>query len=264
MRNSTKHSKIRAIIIDDEEHARENLLGMLNEYCPLVDIVGLAAEIQDSVKLIEELGPDLLFLDIKLSSSSGFELLELINKRNFGVIFVTAYDNYAIKAIKFSAVDYLLKPINHKELVEAVKKYRNRTEIEKKATQLELLIENLSNERSFNTIGVNSDGSTEFLTVKNIVRLQGESNYTRIFLKGDKTIVVSKTLVEFEELLSDLGFFRVHKTHLVNLAFVKTIVKSSDSHLILHDDTVIPVSRRRKAALFERIKAQRFKEPGMF
>lgn len=245
------NTKIKAIIIDDEEHARENLLDMLNEYCSNVEIIGLSAEIQESKKLIEELKPDLIFLDIKLSNSSGFELLELIKRRSFGVIFVTAYDNYAIKAIKFSAIDYLLKPINCKDLVKSVEKFSNRTEIEKKATQLELLMENLSNERSFSRIGINAEGKMEFLAIKKIIRLQGESNYTRIFLEGYQTMLVSKTLVEFEELLDGLGFFRVHKTHLVNLSYIKTIEKSSDCHLILTDESRIPVSRRRKAGLYE-------------
>lgn len=257
MKNKPSHkinSSIKAVIVDDELHARKNLQGILQEYCKNVEIVGLAEDINQALQLIEEADPDLVFLDIKLSNETGFQLLELIKKRSFGVIFVTAYDNYAIKAIKFSAVDYLLKPINHKELVNAVKKFSNKTEIEQKASQLELLIENLSRERAFNRLGISTDGQIEFLVVKDIVRLQGESNYTRIFLTGNQSIIVSKTLVEFEELLRDLGFFRVHKTHLVNLSFVKAYKNSSDSYLILLDNTLVPVSRRRKAALVEVLK----------
>lgn len=252
MENTNHH--IKAIIVDDEQHARENLRGILDEYCPFIEVIGLAADVLSAKKLLEDLKPELLFLDIKLSNETGFHLLEVIKKRDFEVIFVTAYDNYAIKAIKFSAVDYLLKPINYKELIQAVKKFSQKTEREKKAAQLELLIENLSKERAFQRIGINLDGKTEFLPLKKIIRLQGESNYTKIFIEGDRTMLVSKSLVEFEELLSDLGFFRVHKTHLVNLAYIKTFVRSGDSHLVLKDNTIIPVSRRRKAGVTEALK----------
>lgn len=253
-RNTSKNSSIRAIIVDDELHARENLHSMLEEHCPAVKIIGMAANIPESVKLIEESEPDLLFLDIKLSGSTGFELLKQYNTRNFGVIFVTAFDNYAIKAIKFSAVDYILKPINHRELKKAVEMFQNKSRIDKKASQLELLIENLSRERSFNRIGINMDGTIEYLTVSKIIRLQGDRNYTKLFLEGQPSIMVSKTLGEFEDLLNDLGFFRVHKTHMVNLSYVKTFHRAGESRLRLKDETIIPVSRRRKADLTDKLK----------
>jgi two-component system LytT family response regulator len=247
-------TKIRAIIVDDEMHARENLRIIIEEHCPSIRICGLAEDVESALKLVEETKPNLVFLDIKLSNKTGFQLLEKIKTRDFGVIFVTAYDSYAIKAIKFSAVDYLLKPISHKELVQAVNKFSNGRERDKKATQLDLLLENLSNERAYSRIGINTEGKTEFLSVKKIIRLQGESNYTRIFLDESQSILVSKTLVEFEELLCDLGFFRVHKTHLVNTSYIKTFDKSSDCQLILSDNTVIPVSRRRKRGLIEYLR----------
>lgn len=242
---------IRAIIIDDEKHARENLSGLLSEYCPNVDVIGEAADQVHAEKLINELKPDLLFLDIRLSSTTGFELLGKIKSRNFGVIFVTAYDNYAIKAIKFSAVDYILKPVIPKELVEATEKFTHKVESERKSIQLELLIENLSKERAFKRLGVTTEDRIELLLVKQIIRLQGESNYTRIFMEGGKTILVSKTLVEFEDLLRDLGFLRVHKTHLVNMDSVKSMEKNGDLNLVLNDGSIVPVSRRRKAGVVE-------------
>ena len=244
-------NKLKAVIIDDEKHARENLSGLLSEYCPNINVIGEAADPVNAEKLINELNPDLLFLDIRLSNTSGFELLGNVKSRNFGVIFVTAYDNYAIKAIKFSAVDYILKPINHKELVQAVAKFTDKVETEKKSIQLELLIENLSKERAFNRLGVNTDDRIELLLVKKIIRLQGESNYTRFFMDGGKTVLVSKTLVEFEDLLRDLGFLRVHKTHLVNIDRVKSLEKNGDIQLILDDGTFVPVSRRRKSGVIE-------------
>lgn len=244
-------NKLKAVIVDDEKHARENLSGLLSEYCPAIKVIGEAADSSTAEELINELNPDILFLDIRLSNTTGFELLGKLKSRDFGVIFVTAYDNYALKAIKFSAVDYILKPINHKELIEAVKKFTRKVESERKSIQLELLIENLSNERAFKHLGVNTEDRIELLLVKKIIRLQGESNYTRIFMEGGKPVLVSKTLVEFEELLRDLGFLRVHKTHLVNIDCVKSIEKNGDTKLLLNDGTIVPVSRRRKAEVIE-------------
>ncbi|MCP4311602.1 MAG: response regulator transcription factor [Bacteroidetes bacterium] len=247
-------NKLKAVIVDDEKHARENLSGLLSEYCPNIKVIGEAADPSTAEKLINELNPDLLFLDIRLSNTTGFELLGNLKSRDFGVIFVTAYDNYAIKAIKFSAVDYILKPINHKELVEAIRKFTQKVESERKSIQLELLIENLSKERAFNRLGVTTEDRIELLLVKKIIRLKGESNYTRIFMEGGKTVLVSKTLVEFEDLLRDLGFLRVHKTHVVNIDRVKSMEKNGDIKLLLDNGTIVPVSRRRKAGVVESLR----------
>ena len=254
MRNSDqlhRQIKLHAIIVDDERHARENLFGLLSEHCPNIKVTGEAPDPETAEKLINELSPDLLFLDIRLSSSTGFDLLGKIKTRDFGVIFITAYDQYAIKAIKFSAVDYILKPINPGELKEAVRKFTDRVKTEKKSVQLELLIENLSKERAFNRLAVNTEESIELLLVNTIIRMQGESNYTRIFMDGGRTVLVSKTLVDFEDLLHDLGFLRVHKTHLVNIDHVKSLEKNGDAKIILDDGSMIPVSRRRKAVVLQ-------------
>lgn len=246
-------ARVRAIIVDDETHARENLSGLLKEYCPDIKVIGEAADPETAEALINDLDPDLLFLDIRLSKSTGFDLLENIRTKNFGVIFITAYDNYAIKAIKFSAVDYILKPVDPDELVQAVRKYKHENDVNKKSIQLEILIENLSKERAFNRLGVNTGARIEFLIVRQIIRLQGESNYTRFFLEGGENILVSKTLVEFEDLLRDLGFLRIHKTHIVNRDHVKSIEKTGDVKLLLSDGTAVPVSRRRKADVIEKL-----------
>jgi len=246
--------KIRALIVDDEINARENLAGLLKKHCNAVELVGEAAGIEDALELFEKYHPELLFLDIRLSDKTSFQLLERLNRRDFGVIFITAYDSYAIKAIKFSAVDYILKPIDYRELKLAVSKYTNRSKLERKVSELEILIENLSKDRAFHKLGINLDGRTEIVIVNEIVRLQAEINYTRFFFKNSKSILVAKTLVEFEELLNDLGFIRTHKTHLINAAYVKTIRKKSDWQIILSNDKAIPVSRRRRKQVFERIE----------
>lgn len=244
-------TKIRTVIVDDELLARENLLSLLSEHCPNVLVVGEAAKLESAEILINELNPDLVLLDIRLSNSTSFELLEQLKTRDFGVIFITAYDGYAMRAIKFSAVDYILKPINPLELVEAVKKYSRKIETDRKSIQLELLIENLSKERAFNRLAVNYEDRIEMLLVKQILRMQGESNYTRIFLEGNRSMLVSKSLIEFEDLLIDLGFLRVHKTHLVNIHHIKSFKKYGEFQLLLSDETTVPVSRRRKSKVVE-------------
>jgi len=248
-----RQSSIKALIVDDEEHSRDNLNGLLLEHCPTVQVTGMASSVEMAANKVEELKPDVVFLDIRMSGSYGFKLLELVDKIDFEVIFVTAYDNYAIKAIKFSALDYILKPINPDELKAAISKLKSKIEKDQKVNQLNMLLNNLSMEGIYDRIGVSSEGKLEFLKTQSIIRLQGESNYTWIYLTGCKSVLASKTLVEFEELLEDLGFFRVHKTHLVNLAHVKSFNKTKHSYLLLSDDSQVPVSRRRKIALGEKL-----------
>ncbi len=248
-----RETKISALIVDDEEHSRDNLKGLLMEHCPSIQVVRMASSVEIAASSVEELRPDVVFLDIRMSGSYGFKLLELVKKIDFEVIFVTAYDNYAIKAIKFSALDYILKPIDPDELKTAISKLKSKIKKDHKVNQLNMLLGNLSREGVYDKIGVSSEGKLEFLKTQSIIRLQGESNYTRIYLYGGKSILASKTLVEFEELLTDLGFFRVHKTHLVNLAHVISYHKTKNSYLLLEDDSRITVSRRRKTALEERL-----------
>lgn len=246
--------KIRSVIIDDEVNARENLAGLIEKHCKGVELIGEASDINEAIELINECNPELLFLDIRLSDKTSFQLLEMLDRHDFGVIFITAYDSYAIKAIKFSAIDYLLKPIDYKELIEAVKKFTDRSILEKKVLQLEVLIENLSKDKAFRRLGINMDGKTEVVVVNEILRLQAESNYTRIFFRNGESLFVAKTLVEFEELLEHLGFLRVHKTHIINLFYVKTLEKNGDWKIVLKGNCSVPVSRRRRGVVTEHLK----------
>ncbi|MEX0982308.1 MAG: LytTR family DNA-binding domain-containing protein [Bacteroidales bacterium] len=247
--------KIRAIIIDDEIHARENLTGLIEAHCTEIELVGEAANIPQAIDLINTRAPELLFLDIRLSDTTGFQLLEILHSHTFGVIFTTAYDNYAIKAIKFSAVDYLLKPIDYKELKEAVRRFSDKSVLEKKVMQLEILIENLSKDGAFRRLGINMDGKTEMIVVQEVIRLQAESNYTRLFFRNGDTIMVTKTLVEFEDLFEGLDFLRVHKTHLINVSYAKSLQKQHDWMIHMEGGTVVPVSRRRRAIVSQRLKS---------
>jgi len=183
--------KLKSIIVDDEKHGRENLAGILREYCPEVEVLGEAVSVEAALSLIRKQPPHLVFLDIEMPRANGFQLLEHLQDFSFEVIFVTAYDNYAIKAIRFSAADYILKPINRNDLKVAVEKHR-----------MKQLYHNL-NQPGNPRIGLPAGDRIIFTEVDKIVRCQGEGNYTHIYFDDGKHLLVAKTLVEFEDLLQD-------------------------------------------------------------
>ncbi len=244
--------KLKSIIVDDEKHGRENLAGILRSYCPEVELTGEAASVDEALMLIREQTPDLVFLDIEMPRANGFQLLEHLQDFSFEVIFVTAYDNYAIKAIRFSATDYILKPVNSNDLQAAVEKVAGRIREKHDNLRIKQLYENL-NRKDNPRIGLPAGDRIEYAEVGKIVRCQGEGNYTHIWFGRDKHLLVSKTLVEFEELLQEFGFVRVHKTHFVNFKFVDSYIKS-DCMLKLINGELIPVSRRRKQRVLDLLK----------
>ena len=245
--------KIKSIIVDDEKHGRENLAGILRQYCPDVDLAGEADSVDAAVLLIQKYNPDLVFLDIEMPKASGFQLLEHFKDFRFEVIFVTAYGNYAIKAIRFSAADYILKPINYNELKTAVEKVSNRIQQKQENLRMKQLVYNLGQPVS-PRIGLPTGDRIEFVEVNKIIRCQGEGNYSHIYFEGNKHLLVAKTLVEFEDLLQEHSFVRVHKTHLVNLKHVIAYVKTDGGILQLSNGDKVAVSRRRKEEVQTRLK----------
>lgn len=237
--------KIKSIIVDDEKHGRENLAGILKQYCPEVELLGDADSVEAAISLIRELNPDLVFLDIEMPRANGFQLLEHFKDFRFEVIFVTAYDNYAIKAIRFSAADYILKPINLNDLQTAVRKVTNRIQQKQENQRMKQLVYNITQPQN-PRIGLPTGDRIEFIEVNKIIRCQGEGNYSHIYFEGNKHLLVAKTLVEFEDLLQEYSFIRVHKTHLVNLKHVITYVKNDGGILKLSNGDEVPISRRRK------------------
>jgi two-component system LytT family response regulator len=237
--------KIKSIIVDDEKHGRENLAGILKQYCPEAELLGDADSVETAISLISEINPDLVFLDIEMPRANGFQLLEHFKDFRFEVIFVTAYDNYAIKAIRFSAIDYILKPINLNDLQTAVRKVANRIQQKQENQRMKQLVYNITQPQN-PRIGLPSGDRVEFIEVNKIIRCQGEGNYTHIYFEGSKHLLVAKTLVEFEDLLQEYSFTRVHKTHLVNLKHVITYVKNDGGILKLSNGDEVPISRRRK------------------
>ncbi len=209
--------------------------------------------VESGISIIKDGAPDLVFLDIEMPKADGFQLLEHFKDFHFEVIFVTAFDNYAIKAIRFSAADYILKPINVNHLKDAVDKVAKRIKQKEENQRMKQLIYNLrqpGNPR----IGLPTGDRIEFVGVDQIIRCQGEGNYTHIYFEGKKHLLVSKTLVEFEDLLQEYSFLRVHKTHLVNLKHVTAYLKNDGGMLQLINGDFISISRRRKETVLQQIK----------
>jgi two-component system LytT family response regulator len=245
---------ISAIIVDDEKNGRENLIGLLRTHCPNIQIVAESVSVEQAVVAIHQYQPQLIFLDIEMPGKNGFELLEHFKEFPFEVIFVTAYDNYAIKAIRFSASDYILKPINLNELIGAVNKVSQRIRLQQDNERIHQLYQNTLNP-SNPKIGLPSGDRVEFIEVKSIIHCQGESNYTTIYFTNRKPLLVAKTLIEFEELLFDYQFIRVHKAHLVNLQHVTSFTKNDGGVLYLSNGDSVAISRRRKEFTLIQLKS---------
>ncbi|MGF7140734.1 LytR/AlgR family response regulator transcription factor [Roseimarinus sediminis] len=244
---------VKAVIIDDEQSGRENLRASIEKYCDAIEIIAEADSVLYGIETIKIYQPDLVFLDIEMPGGNGFKLLEFFDKPGFGVIFVTAYDHYAIQAIRFSAIDYILKPINVVELKNAVVRF-----VERQKEQSRLLLEhfqdNIRKENLNKRIALPTAQQIDFKEVNTIIRCEGEVNYTLFHFTNGSNLLISKTLVEYEEILQPYGFIRIHKTHLVNLKHVVSFHKADGCFLTLTDGTSVPVSRRRKEIVLEKLK----------
>ncbi len=240
---------ITAVIIDDEQNNIENLRILLKQNCPQVTVTATALNATDGEKIILLQNPDLVFLDIQMPGKSGFDLLKSLTSYPFEVIFVTAYDQYGIQAVKFAALDYLLKPINIEDLKSAVQKAFQKSAIKKQNAQLENLITLLQQHQNKDThrIALQSAREIRFVEAKKIIRCESANNYTTFFLLDGEKIVTSKPIFEYEDILQEYGFIRCHQRHLVNKAFIKSWIKKEGGYLLLEDQTQVPVSRQKKA-----------------
>lgn len=245
--------KINTVIIDDEEKSRQTLRQMLSLFCENVQIIGEAKDVRTGVELLSIVKPDLVFLDIKMPDGNGFDLLKKLEKRSFNLVFTTAYDQYAIKAFKFNAIDYLLKPIDTDELKTAVKKAENNPVTNE--ANVDNLIHNINDsKKEEQKIILSTSEGMHIIKVKNIIRCQADDYYTNFYLNDGRKIMLSKTLKENEELLAEYNFIRPHRSHLVNIAYIKKYVKSDGGYIVLADGTQIPVSRRKKDVMVEYLK----------
>ncbi len=239
---------MRAIVVDDEPGARSALINLLTNLFEDIKIVGEADGVDSGKKLIAEKKPDLLFLDVQMQDGTGFDLLAGIDRSNLQVIFVSAHDHFAITAIKFSAVDYLVKPVEPIELQKAIEKIRQQKSLTEVQKKLDLL---LSNVNKIEKIALPSLNGIEFVKLNDIVRCEAESNYTVFYLINGEKIVVSKTLKEYEDILSRNNFFRIHKSVIINIKYLKKYIKGDGGTVIMEDGTELAVSRRRKDGFLE-------------
>lgn len=243
---------ISCIIVDDEVNNIENLSSLLARYCNEVTIVAKAINAIEGIELIEKYKPDLVFLDIQMPEKSGFDMLRSIPQINFEIIFITAYDQYGIQAIKFSALDYLLKPIVIPELKIAVQKARQKIIAKQKNASIENLLEYIiKGQKGTPKIALPTLTEIMYVKVDDIVRCEASDNYTTFYLQNNEKILVCKTLKEYAELLKPHHFIRTHQSHLVNIHFVRSLLNEDGGVLLLNNSTKIPISRQNK----ENVKA---------
>ncbi|PKV48905.1 LytTR family two component transcriptional regulator [Aquimarina sp. MAR_2010_214] len=236
-----------AIIVDDEKHSRETLTKLLEEFCLETTVVTTANSVTDAVDKISNYKPDIVFLDIELQTGIGFDILTQIDTINFEVIFTTAYEQYAIQAIKFSSLDYLLKPIGIEELKNAVEKAKKKKSLAIYKRQLETLIENLKLQQpKFNKICLSTADSVEFINVEDIIYCKANGAYTSFILKDNISLLVSKHLKEYENLLIEQQFMRTHNSFLINLKEVKKFVKSDGGYIMMNNNDIINISKSKK------------------
>jgi two-component system LytT family response regulator len=249
---------IQALLVDDEQNSRETLKGKLELFCPEVEVIGEAGSVAEAQEALQKHKPQLLFLDIELGGESGFDLLEALSAQTTespSVVFITAHDEFAIRAIKFSALDYLLKPIDPEELVKAVRKAEEEKGMPAKASSFDVLVENIRKAAgSPKKVVVPTSDGMHVIKISEIVRLESSSNYTTFYLANHKPLLASKTLKEFDSLLNGYSFNRIHKSHLVNMNYVKRYVQTDGGYLILEDDSHVPVANRKKEHLLNILK----------
>jgi len=237
---------VRTLIVEDNPANRENLIGLLNTYCPQVDIIGEAASNQEALKKIQSLSPELVFLDVRMPDGDIFTILDQIENIHFGIIFVTAYDEYAFRAFQFNAFDFLLKPIDINKLVDSVDRAVESIHMKEENTRLKNLLDNNKRTDQDKRIALPQEDKIDFIPLKQIIRCQSESNYTRFFLDSGTVIMVTRTLKEFELALESCGFIRTHQSHLVNYNHVKTFIKRDGGYLKMSDGSSVPISRSRR------------------
>lgn len=239
--------KLKAIIIDDELVCRDAIRIIVDEYCKNVEIVSDAESVSDAVEKIKTHKPDFIFLDIEIKEGTGFDVLSQLNTQEIQVIFVTGFNHFAIKAFKFSALDYILKPINSIELIQAINKVvQNKTNNTFKE-QLEIM--QFNNHSTKKKIAIPTHEGLSMIWINEIVRCEADNSYTSIFCTNGKRFVVSRSIKDYEELFSDFKFLRVHQSHLINLEYVCNVLKEDGGTLIMEDQSKIPIARRRKEKL---------------
>ncbi len=241
------------IIVDDETRSVQTLETIITNFCiDKVSVIGTANNIEEAYPLIKKVNPNIVFLDIEMPHGSGFDLLEKFDSVNFEVIFTTGFDQYAVTAIKFSAIDYLLKPINITELQESIERAIKRIENRTSQNNFKVLIDNLKTPKDKNNkIPLPVINGLEFVTIGSIVYCEADEDYTHVFLVDGTKMIVTKSIKDFEDHLSNYDFFRTHHSYLINKAYIKKYTKGEGGTILTELNTEIPVSRRRKSEFLD-------------
>jgi len=240
------------VIVDDEKHCRTGMGIMLEKYCEGTEVVAMCANGKEGIRAIETHRPDLVFLDIEMPGMNGFEMLEQCHNHDFEVIFTTAYNEYAIQAIRHSALDYLLKPIDKDELVNALERARQIKKT-KPADRVTELLELISVKKDFGQIALPTFEGLMMVNTSDILYCESESAYTRFYMVDKKCITISKVLKDAETLLADKGFFRVHNSYLINLRYISKYIRGNGGEVIMNDGKSIPVSRTKRQDFLDRL-----------
>lgn len=237
------------ILIEDDTSILKGFQILIARYAPVMQCVATAASVEEGFKVIEKHQPDVLFLDVQLTDGSSFDILEKLNKAiphyQPAILFITAYQEFAVKAFKYSALDYLLKPIDSIDLKEALKKLNKKESLQDLYPKMELLLQTLNKNETEKKIALSSQTTTHIVPIKTILRCESDVNYTHFYLENGKKITVSKTLKDFDELLQNDGFERIHQSHLINIHYIKEYDKK-DGYFNLTNGDKIPVSSRKK------------------
>jgi two-component system LytT family response regulator len=237
---------IKAIIIDDEPGNVQNLENLLVTYCPDVNVLATAGSASKGIEVITKYQPDLVFLDIEMPRSNGFDMLESLPNINFEVVFVTAYNQYAIKAIRFCALDYLLKPINIAELKSSVQRVKLKLLQRQENERMQIFMQQIQQPEKPRKIALPMVSEIQFVEIGQIIYCMGENNYTFFFLADGKKVLVTKTLKEYEELLTEHGFVRVHRSYLINLSYVRSFVKKDGGYILMSNKDQVSISRSKR------------------
>lgn len=237
---------LRLLIVDDEKRIRVSLVNIIKLHYPSAIVVGEAEDLNSAVQAIKIHNPNVVLLDIKMPGGSGFELLKQLSPISFKVIFITAFDNFAIQAFKFSALDYLLKPVISEELVASLQRAEQLIDNENVGTKLSVLLNNINQlSQAPKKIVLNSQDKIQVVALNEIVRCEADRNYTQFFIQNKKPILVSRSLIEYDDMLSPSGFFRCHHSHLVNLSFIDRLEKRDGGTLIMKDGSEVAVASRK-------------------
>jgi two-component system LytT family response regulator len=249
-------SQLKAILVDDEKGSLESLSFEIKEYCPEIQVIAACQDPLDGLEKIRKLQPDLIFLDIEMPGMNGFELLQQLADLSLNVIFVTAYDQFAIRAFDFNAVDYVLKPVRKAKLISAVQKVVDRQQPKMDKTGLEALLQNIQiqSRSGLENIALPTHDGFTMVHINDITYLHAESNYTWVHLTSQKKYLITKTLKDMEEMLDFPQYFRPHKSYLVNLNHVDRYIRGQGGYMVMKDHVQVPVARAQKVDLLRLLK----------